>query len=65
MPESLLQICLDSLMHHSQLVSELALSAGLIQHAQGILPEASSNRQKRIILDEEIDVILPMTDGRA
>ncbi len=52
-------------MHHTELVSELAVSAGLIENMEGILPKTAANRQNRVIMSEIGDIILPMTNGGA
>ena len=60
-----IQVGLDDLVDHRELVAQLAVGAGLVQHAQGALPEAAAHRQDGVILREELDVVAAMPDGGA
>jgi hypothetical protein len=62
MPQRCLQVGLNDLVDHAELVAELAVGTGLVEHAQGMFPEAASHRQVRLFLGEIRYVVLPVAD---
>ena len=58
-------IGLDDPVDHRELVAQLAVSAGLVEHAQGVLPKAATHWENGVILREKLDVVRVMTDGGA
>ena len=60
-----IRVGLNDLVRHAELVAQLAVGAGLIEHAQCAFPEATPDRQDGVILRKPGDVVLTMTQGRA
>ena len=56
---------LNDLVNHRELVAQLAVGARLIQHAQGVFPKAAAHRQDRIVLREILDVVGTVANGGA
>ena len=63
--DRLVEVGLNRLVHHAQLVAQLAVGAGLVKHAQALLPEAAAHRQDRVILRKAGDIVLAMAERRA
>ena len=59
------EIGLNDLVNHTELVAELTVGSGLIQHPEGVFPKTATHRKNRIILGEESNVVLLMADGCA
>src|SRR6218665_1729776 len=65
MRDRCIHIGLDDLVDHRELVAQLAVGAGLVQHAQSVLPKATAHRQDRVVLREELNVVGAVADGGA
>ena len=65
MPQWVIQIGLNDLVRHAQLVAELAVGAGLIQDPEGVLPETAAHWQDGIVLGKMGNVLLAVANGRA
>ncbi len=58
----LVHIGLDDLVDHAQLIAQLAVSTGLIQDPQAVIPETTAYGQDGIVLREVGYVILAVAD---
>ena len=65
MPKRFIQICLNDLVDHAELIAELTVRACLIQNPQRVFPKTTAHRQNGIILGEIGYVILPVSNGCA
>ena len=58
-----IQIRLNDLVNHAELVAQLAVGARLVEDAQGVFPEPPPNRKDRVVLGEMRHVVLTMPDA--
>ena len=63
MTESFIQVCLDDLVNHAELVAKLTIGPGLIKDSEGAFPKTTANGKNGVVLCKIYYVTLLVPDG--